>query len=219
MRRELCLVSAVVASLAALLPSASAQFVTGGAGGALVGSGAGTWDSSLPGVAFSSALPVVVPGGATVINSVKLHGLTHTWSGDTHFVLQSPAGVNYNLLVRSDSTSPGGGGCGADFAGDYEIVDAFLGAAPCTTGLASMGSPGTAIATGVYPQEFSTWTSGNAGLVNVGLESIPLATGTWTLIAYDWYPPADNGALVSWDCASARRLRRRRRRLCRVRRR
>ena len=200
MRRALCLSIAVVASSAALFSSASAQCVTGGTGGALAGTGqpAGVWDTTLPGVAFTGTLSVVVPGGATVLNSVKLHGVTHTWSGDTHWVLQDPAGINYNLLVRSDATSPGGGGCGADFAGDYEIVDPFTGAVPCSTGNPSMGCP-TSIAAGVYIQEFSTWTSGNATLNNVPLESIPLSTGTWTLLVYDWYPPSDNGVLASWD--------------------
>jgi subtilisin-like proprotein convertase family protein len=174
--------------------------VTGGAGFSFppANTVTGVWDTSLPTNPVSSPLSVVVPAGSTKIQAVKLNGLTHTWAGDAHFVLQDPAGTQYNLLVMSDATSPGGGGCGTDFAGDYVIVDANVGQAPCGPAQPFTCGP-SAFGSGTYLQSFSTWTSGNASLLNVPLESIPISSGTWTLTAYDWYPQSDNGVLTSWD--------------------
>ena len=153
----------------------------------------GVWNTSLPTNPVSSPLAVTVPAGSTKILSVKLNGLTHTWAGDAHFVLQDPVGTQYNLLVMSDSTSPGGGGCGTDFLGDYEIVN------PCGISALNFACAGISFPSGTYHQSFSTWTSGSASLLNTPLESIPISSGVWTLTAYDWYPQSDNGNLTSWD--------------------
>jgi subtilisin-like proprotein convertase family protein len=177
--------------------------VTGGAGGTYPGGGAvtGVWDTSLPTNPMVSTLAVTIPAGSTKIISVKLNGLSHTYGGDTHAVLTSPGGTSYNLLVLSDSTSPGGGGCGDPLGGNYEVVDAVVGSDPCG-GPASpltcsgVGNPYPA---GTCAQTFGTWTSGNAGLFNTPLQSIPITNGSWTLSIYDWYPPLDNGTLTSWD--------------------
>jgi subtilisin-like proprotein convertase family protein len=179
--------------------SASAQCALGGPGGAFPAAGAvtGVWDASLPTGELFSSLNVVLPPGATVLNSVRLNGLSHTWSGDCHVVLQDPSGAMHNILVRSDSSSSTGGGCGADFGGNYVIVDPLTGG-PCS-GNMSMGCPGTVVNAGTYLQEFSTWTSGNAGLFNTPIESIPIASGVWNLRIYDWYTPFDNGSLLDWD--------------------
>src|ERR1043165_1075210 len=94
----------------------------------------------------------------------------------------------------------GGGGCNTQFGGDYTFVDVRTGPNTCNPGInPAMGCPGGLIAPGTYPQEFSTWTSGNAGLNNTPLEQIPIASGTWNLYVYDWYPPSDNGSYTSWD--------------------
>ena len=200
MRRALWFVPAVAIAVTPLFSPAAAQCITGGAGGTFPGAGAltGVWDSSLPTAPWTSTLAVTVPAGTTVISSVELRGLTHTWSGDTHIVLTSPSGVNYNLLVLADSTSSGGAGCGTDFGGDYSIVDAHSAGNSCNPGAlnfdcAPIYPPGT------YAQRFSTWTSGNGGLLNTPLESIPIASGNWTIALYDWYPAADNGILGSWE--------------------
>jgi subtilisin-like proprotein convertase family protein len=182
-----------------LVPHATAQCVTGGAGGSFGPGGAGVWDTTLPSTPLVSALSVTVPTGATVLNSVVLHGLTHTWGGDVHVVLQAPGGQSYNVLVRSDASSPGGGGCADAFSGDYTIVDPLTLSVCGGPGNPSMGCGAGTIAPGTYIQDFSTWTSGNVGLNNTALESIPIASGTWTLSIYDWYPAADNGTLSSWD--------------------
>ncbi|HTF88831.1 MAG TPA: hypothetical protein VK843_10515 [Planctomycetota bacterium] len=187
-----------IAVFSALSGIASAQCVQGGPGGSFPGAGAvtGVWDSSLPTLPLTSSLPVVVPAGATVLNSVKLNGFAHTWGGDCHVVLQNPAGTFFNILVRSDATSSTGGGCSASFAGNYVIVDPLTGGA--CAGNPQMGCPGS-VTPGTYIQEFSTWTSGNAGLLNTPIESIPISSGTWNLLIYDWYPPSDNGTLTDWE--------------------
>jgi hypothetical protein len=200
MRRALLLLSSVVAASTTLISNSSAQCVVGGAGGAYPGAGAvtGIWDVSLPSNPLTSTLAVTVPAGATVISGINLRGLTHTWSGDTHIVLTDPSGVNYNLLVLSDSTSPGGAGCGTDLAGDYTIVDEHSAGNACNPGALSFDCAAI-YAPGIYAQRFSTWTSGNAGLLNTPLESIPIASGNWTISLYDWYPAADFGTLTNWE--------------------
>jgi subtilisin-like proprotein convertase family protein len=168
---------------------------TGGPGGGYPAAGAsgGTWDSVLPTGELVSSLAVTVPNSATKISAVTLHGLSHTWGGDTHIVLQAPSGTLYNLLVLSDASSPGGGGCGDDLGGDYTIVDPVQASCGVPNMVCGGYGPGT------YLQNYSSWTSGNASLLNVGLESIPMASGTWTLRVYDWFPAADSGNLTSWD--------------------
>ena len=198
MRPHMSLAFTVGAAIAALNHVSSAQCVGGGPGGTFPGAGAvtGVWDNSLPTLPLTASLAVTVPAGATVLNSVKLNGLTHTFGGDVHVVLQDPSGASYNILVRSDATSPTGGGCPAAFNGNYEIVDP-INVGACTA-IQPLGCPTTA-APGIYAQEFSTWTSGNAGLLNTPLESIPISSGLWNLYIYDWYPQLDNGTLTDWE--------------------
>jgi hypothetical protein len=199
MRSNSCLILAAVAASMSLSMEASAQCVTGGPGGTFPGAGAvtGTWDVSLPTNPLVSVLAVTVPAGATVLNSVRLNGLTHSWGGDCHIILQDPTGQQYNILVRSDATSSGGGGCSSPFSGNYEVVDPITGG-PCA-GNSPIGCPAGTITPGVYLQDFSTWTSGSAGILNTPIESIPISNGNWTLSIYDWYPPADDGSLFDWD--------------------
>jgi subtilisin-like proprotein convertase family protein len=182
-------------------PPVTMQCVTGGASGAYPTSTTlnGTWDAVLPTDFSTSPLSVSVPAGATKIVAVKLNGLTHTWSGDSDFVLQDPSGNMYNLLLMSDINTTTGGGCGDDFNGDYVIVDANVGQSPCGGPAPSFVCSGNAYPSGTYLQSFSTWTSGNAGVFNTPLESIPMASGTWNLLAFDWYQPADVGSFTSWD--------------------
>jgi subtilisin-like proprotein convertase family protein len=199
MRPSLSLMIAASAAFLSLAHVASAQCVQGGAGGAFPapGSVTGVWDSSLPTGPLVSTLPVTVPSGATVLNSVKLNGLTHGYGGDVHVILQEPGGLLFNVLVRSDATSSTGGGCASGFAGNYEIVDPITGG--LCTGNQAIGCPTGTVNPGVYLQEFSTWTSGNGGLLNTPLESIPISSGTWTLYVYDWYPQLDDGTLTDWE--------------------
>src|SRR5687767_11015734 len=129
MRSTSCFLLAAFAASVAFSSDASAQCSTGGPGGSfpVPGSVTGTWDASLPTGPLVSTLAVSVPPGATVLNSVRLNGLTHSWGGDCHVVLESPTLQQYNILVRSDSTSPTGGGCSDPFAGNYVIVDPLTG--------------------------------------------------------------------------------------------
>ncbi len=173
--------------------------VTGGAGGAIPGTGAvdGTWPLVLPTGQLSSTLAVTVPSGATQITAVKLNGLSHTWNGDCHIVLTSPAGVNYNIFQQVDGVF--GGGCADDFNGDYAFVDPVVGTNECG-GPAGVYSCGVgSLPPGAYGQFYGAWNSGDAGIVNVNMSSIPVASGNWTLSIYDWYVLADGGSLASWD--------------------
>jgi len=97
MLRTSRLASLVVAALSvvASVETAQAQCTTGGPGGTYGTNTAatpGVWDAVLPGDPLMSPLNITVPSGATALTSVVLRGLTHTWSGDTHVILQSPAG-------------------------------------------------------------------------------------------------------------------------------
>jgi len=175
---------------------------TTGGGGLIPTSGGGgvegVWPFTLPTGELTSTTSVVVPSGATRIAGVRLNGLSHTWSGDCQIVLTSPAGVNYNLFQQVDGIF--GGGCGDDFSGDYVIVDA-------TTGVDQCGIPGASfacgtsspVASGAILQFYGAWTSGDAGIVNVDLNAIPIASGNWTLTVYDWFLAADAGSLGSWE--------------------
>ncbi len=190
---------AVALAVVASFDSAQAQCVTGGLGGTFgtnTASTPGAWDFTLPGDPLISTLNVTVPSGATVLNSVVLRGLDHTWAGDVHVILQSPAGQQYNVFVIADATSPTSGGCNAAILGDYTVVDFAQG-----SGCGPVDPPvcGTGLPPGTYAQNYSTWTSGSAGVLNTPLEQIPLANGTWTLYIHDWYPPLDSGSLLSWD--------------------
>jgi subtilisin-like proprotein convertase family protein len=173
--------------------------VTGGAGGSFPSSGVdGTWPLVLPTGELSSTLAVSVPAGATRIEAVRLNGFNHTWSGDCQIVLTSPAGVNYNIFQEVDGVFAGG--CGDDFAGDYSFVDPTTGTDECGAPAISFSCVGLGTVTpGVYGQYYGLWNSGDAGIVNVNLDSIPIASGNWTLKIYDWYVPADGGTLTSWD--------------------
>jgi len=184
--------AAALGALAALSISVSAQTIgceIGGAGGAFPSSGTGgggTYPTTLPTYPTLYPLNVVsIPAGATVVTEVKFHLLAHTWINDCHFTLTDPAGVVYNVLHRPP------GSC--DFTGaDYNIVP------PCTGGTPWATSCTTVVAPGTYDQYFGTWASGTLGILNTPLDSIPAATGTWTLTAYDWVA-ADVGSLGSWD--------------------
>src|SRR5262245_57970817 len=65
--------------------------------GAPAASGGGAWPAGAPPAVDTSFIPLAmpVPATATVITSVNLYGLVHTWSGDLHFILVDPFGVKY----------------------------------------------------------------------------------------------------------------------------
>ncbi|MCC7011301.1 MAG: hypothetical protein IT454_01965 [Planctomycetes bacterium] len=191
-------VACLAASAALLSQAAQAQCITGGAGGAIPtsGTGDGTWPTTPPTSPFSSTLAVTVPSGATVINAVKLNGLSHTWIGDTQIFLESPSGLKYNLAHRPGSAG-GTLGDDGDYLGDYVIVDP-LQFVPCGVGAGQIATTGGILASGTYIQNFGDWPAGTLGIDNTPLESIPVASGNWTLWAYDWVG-GDTGGLTSWE--------------------
>jgi hypothetical protein len=171
--------------------SASAQCIGGGVGGPIpaTGTGSTTWPAALPSAPLSSALTVAVPPGASCVKSVKLLGVAHSWSGDVQFVLEDPAGGLHNLLCGMPANAS------PDFGGDYELVDPLQ----VTKGLAAAFTySGNPIPSGIYGQNFGGQTPGMNGIQNTPLEQIPVASGTWTLHAYDWFQ-GDSGSLSSWE--------------------
>ena len=191
------------AALAALLcASASAQTIgcevgvaNGGIYPAAGTGGGGVFPGTLPvtpGV-FTLNVPSL-PVGATVVTEVKLIGLTHTWLSDVQLVLTDPGGVSHNLWVRGPL-----GISSCDWNGDYSIVPACVGlgqALPASCIGAAILPPGA------YDQFFgqgtTSWPSGTNGIFNTQLDTIPAATGVWTLTAYDWVG-GDTGTLTSFD--------------------
>ncbi len=167
-------------------------------GGAFpLGGTSGVWPSALPSGVLVRPLSVSVPPNASKIAAVKVFGLDHEWIGDVQLVLESPAGLLYNLVQTNDGQP--GGGCSDDFGGDYTFVDALGGLDPC-------GAPASAVACGpavlpsrTYAQTFGTWPSGASGILNVPLEQIPLASGVWKLRCYDWFVNADDGNFYGWS--------------------
>ena len=182
---------AVLAALAAItLPqTAAAQCVGGGSAGAIpaTGTGGGTFPTVLPTAPFVSTLAVSVPTGATVLKSLKVNGLTHTWGGDIQFVLENPAGAKFNIMcgfIDDNQTVLTGG--------NYEFVD------PNAGGAFPFFVIGGTPAPGAYKQDFGTFPTGTNSISNTPIEQIPIASGNWKLYAYDWFA-ADVGSLSSWE--------------------
>jgi subtilisin-like proprotein convertase family protein len=172
--------------------------VPGGAGGAFPVSGVdGTWPTVMPTGELHAPLNVVVPPGSTKIVGIKLNDIVHTWYGDIQFVLQSPSGQLYNILQTVDGVF--GGGCGDDLNGDYVIVDANVGQSPCGGPAQTWPCQYTTVPEDTFFQNWSQWPDGTNNIFNVPIEQIPIASGTWTLICYDWYVLADDGSFPSWE--------------------
>jgi hypothetical protein len=166
-------------------------YCASGAGGLLNDNVGGTWPTALPAVTFSSS--VTLPPEAVSITSVKLHGPTHTYVGDVHFVLVDPSGIQHNLIQRIGFTGSGFGSSGDFVGGDFEIVE---------SGGATLPSAGN-LAGGTYNQYFGTggglWPNGNAGVFNTPISAIPVVPGgLYTLVEYDW-AGGDTGSLASWE--------------------
>jgi subtilisin-like proprotein convertase family protein len=154
------------------------------------GTGNGTWPVTQPTSPMDSPVVITVPSGASQIVRVKLNGLYHTFIGDVQMVLEAPSGLKYNIVCRPGSTG-GGVGDGSDYSGDYSIYES-IGATLFGAGA------GLTVPPGDYKQEFGAWNSGDFGILNTLLGSIPVANGTWILHIYDWYA-GDIGSLTSWE--------------------
>jgi len=189
--RTLALSLATVAAVALTSVGASAQTIgctSGGAGGAFPasGTGNGTYQTVQPSFPFSSTLNVTsLPPGATVVTEVKLNGMTHTYTGDVQYVLESPSGQKINLFNRQGGSN--------DWNGDY-VVNSVEQGQPLPT---AAGTPPT-YPSSTFSQNFGTWTHGNFSIENVALSGVAAATGNWTLTIWDWIA-ADAGNLTSWD--------------------
>jgi len=184
--------------------TSAGQFASG-LGGAIpavgTGGGVGTaWPNSLPPSPAVFPLSAPVTSSCGVLRGITLGGLTHSWAGDVHVVLESPSLVRYNLIHRLGFMA---------LAGDFGHASTFLGntyniADPSDPNLNAMwpavdpnpGNPG--YPNGNYPQYFGNWPTGAAGITNTPLNQIPIESGTWTLYVYDWASP-DGGTLANWS--------------------
>lgn len=166
---------ASVIGAALSLQAASAQCTgpfTGGVIPAVGSGGGGAFPGTLPPSPSIFTGAVTVPSGATALKSVKLNSLTHTWSGDVQFFLESPAqpGVLHNLICGMP-LDPGN-----DFGGNYELVDPIQGN-PCAGGFPTFNyANGDPITGGTYTQNFNGF-AGPATTANTPLEQIPIASG------------------------------------------
>lgn len=179
--------------LATLSASALASnfSVSGGGGPIPDGLGnPGTWNGAYLGPSFAST--VSVTDEVTSITAVKLNGFQHSWRGDLHITLKSPAGNAYSVVTRPgfDNTPGNFGDSGNYNVGDYTFV---------VTGGASVAQGSASISPGSYNQFFNTgagqWTG--PGITNTPLGSISGPAGTWTLEIRDW-AGGDVGTLAGW---------------------
>jgi len=198
MRRTVFLACASALVAAATPFAATAQCVVAGTGGAIPAAGSGgggAWPSALPGSPTVGALTVPSVASGSVLKSVVLRGLSHSWFGDLQFVLEDPTGARHNLLHRVDFLGTGFG-CGANPVGiDITLVDPLAGNAcggPPSLTCSSLAASGT------FRQYVGNWPTG--AIDNVSLESIPHANlaGAWKLYVYDW-AAGDVGTLTSWE--------------------
>jgi len=166
------------------------------AGGSFPQAGAlnGIWPNTLPTGALVSTAAITVPAGSTQLVAVQLQGLTHSRIGDLQLVLVDPIGGRHNLLQLNDGA--GGGSCATAISGDYKVVDKVVGLITCS-GYERSYLCG-AFAPGEYFQHHGAWNSGDAGIFNTPLASIPVSSGNWSLEIYDWDVGANNGSLASW---------------------
>ncbi|NUP94997.1 MAG: hypothetical protein HUU28_02420 [Planctomycetaceae bacterium] len=183
----------VVGGVALLALALAAQgqncHLVGGAGTfPLSGSDDGLWPGVLPSGPLVMSQTVSAPAGATVAR-VRLLGLQHSWSTDVMVVLRDPAGTRHLLFQRDNGSNCGG--CGDDFFGTYTISAAStLAWSACGLGILPQAD---------YAQEFGSWPSGSAGVLNTPMAQIPVTSGTWSLELYDWCELADDGALSAWE--------------------
>ena len=184
----------LAAAAVALAHAATAQCTGPFTGGIIPAAGTGgpyTYPTTMPPSPSVFTAAVTVPGGATVLKSVKLNGLSHTWGGDAQFVLTEPGGTMHNL-ANAAGVDPNVDWLG----GNYELFDAVNGL-PCGTvpaGFFTAGAP----APGSYIQEFGGWPNGTNGINNTPLEQIPISSGTWTLTIFDWVG-GDVGTLTNFE--------------------
>jgi len=201
--RLFCTAFTLIAGLA-LSTSAQAQFsvygtgsfipATGDGGDAVVnGDGLAVYDSVQPGLFASST--VSVPEPVLAIDSVRIDGFEHSWSGDVQATLVDPSGAEHLLFLRPGYLNSSAHGNSGNFTlGTYTFVDGTGASLP------SM-SDSVDIPPGTYNQTFdsggTTWVSGTNNIFNTPLSTLAGAAGTWELRFYDW-SSGDSGSFSSW---------------------
>jgi len=190
-----------------LAAPAAAQFSVSSSGGDLIpasGTGSGTgWDTGGADHDLAAHDAESPPGTATVavvenvssIDSVVIHGLTHTWSGDTQAVLWSPDGVGTNLFVRPGLLNNGGFGNSGDWTGtDVTIVGSGGGGNALEISGDMLSSPYT---NGGDNGNGTVWPDGDENIFNTDLGLVSGPAGDWTLAIYD-YAGGDSGSFTDF---------------------
>ncbi|MCP3918770.1 MAG: hypothetical protein GY711_24755 [bacterium] len=187
-------VSRILIALALATTAAAQTYSVTGPGGLVPPNGSmstgGTYPDLIPTDNFFSST-LVLPDGASTIDSVKLTGLSHTYAGDLTIVLYDPSGVGHVVVNRVCSS--------CDYDGDFEIVES---GAPNVFDPIDAGCVGMMIPSGVYDQFFGAncgqWTDGSDGVFNTPMSGIPVVDGgTYELRIFDWLG-GDMGSLVEW---------------------
>jgi len=189
--RSLLVSVLAAAAIGSLAVDASAQCVTGGAGGIIpaTGTGGGTLVGGLPPSPFVSVLNVpTLPAGAA-LSEVKLNGLTHTWAADMTVVLTDPAGNSTVLWEEVGSTI-----VPCNFNGDYSIVPQQP--TPLVFDICTVDAD---YLPAQYQQHYGQWPNVGIGTIfKTPMHTFLPQTGDWTLTIYDWVA-GDTGSLISWD--------------------
>ena len=168
--------------VATLASTASAQSFSGH-GGTIPDNTGGTWPTTLPTGFMLSTVNVTVPVADVV--SVALDGFDHTWLGDVHVILETPAGVRHNVMHRPGFTGTGFGNSGDPGGSPHIFVE---------TGGLSVPVMGDMPAD-TYNQSFGVWPGGL--VLNTPMTTISGTAGTWSLYIYDW-AGADVGLITGW---------------------
>jgi subtilisin-like proprotein convertase family protein len=188
---------AVSPTSAAICPGGS-QFIAVGGGaqssfsnltGITIPAGAPGTSSGI-GAPYPSAITVAGLPAQTLVKSVTINGLTHTFPDDIDIILKSPSGAT--VILMSDA------GGGDDLSGlNYTFDD----------GAASLLLDGAFNASGTYkPTNYGTgdnWPAPGPGTVNQATPTLGSLgagnnNGTWELYVYD-DAGGDYGALTSWS--------------------
>jgi len=188
---------AVSPTSAAICPGGSQLIIVGGGAQSSFGGGPGvTIPAGAPGTTSGIAGPypstIAVAGlpAQTIVKSVTINGLTHTYPDDIDIILKSPSGAT--VILMSDA------GGGDDVSGvNYTFDD----------GAASLLSDGVFNASGTYrPTNYGTgdnWPAPGPGTVNQATPTLGSLgagnnNGTWELYVYDDVG-GDYGSLTSWS--------------------
>jgi len=187
---------AVSPTSAAICPGGSQQITVGGGAQSTYGPGPGvtipgSGTAANPGAPYPSSIVVAGLPAQSIVKSITLNGLTHTWPDDIDIILKSPTGA---LVVLMSDAGGSSGISGVNYtfsdAGATLLADAALNASGTyrptnyETGADNWPAPGPGSVLQTTPSLGSLGSGNN--------------NGTWELYIYD-DAGGDIGSLVSWS--------------------